>query len=107
MKRNIRHIRAGNDEWVRVHRDATPAPSFSGDDWWVGLLLKIGGAILAFWVTCAILKTMLPFLVLAALGWFALTRLFHRRMKGTVYGVPALAGQTQFRQDSPSVSSRQ
>jgi hypothetical protein len=71
MKRNIRHIRAGNDEWVQVHRDP-PAPATGGDDWWVGLLLKVGGAILAFWVICAILKAMLPFLFLGALGWFFL-----------------------------------
>src|ERR1035437_6823463 len=35
-----------------------------------------------------------------------LARIFHRRTKGTVHGVPALAGQTQFRHESPSVSSR-
>jgi hypothetical protein len=30
MKRNIRHIRAGNDEWVKVHREpAPPAPENS------------------------------------------------------------------------------
>ena len=34
------------------------------------------------------------------------SRIFHRRTKGTVYGVPALAGQTRFRLGSPSVSSR-
>src|ERR1035438_3560994 len=39
-------------------------------------------------------------------GFQSLARLFHGRTKGTVYGVPALAGQTQFRHDSPSVSSR-
>ena len=36
----------------------------------------------------------------------ALTRIFHRRTEGTVYGVPALAGQTRPRQGAASVSSR-
>ena len=74
IKRNIRHIRARNDEWVQVHRDAAPAPapSYDGSDWWFVLLLKVGGGILAFWLVCTIIKAMLPFLVLGALGWFFL-----------------------------------
>ena len=35
-----------------------------------------------------------------------LARIFHRRTEGTVYGVPALAGQTRPRRGSASVSSR-
>ena len=46
----------------------------------------------------------------AALCWqvchHSLARIIHRRTKGTVYGVPALAGQTRFGHGSPSVSSR-
>jgi hypothetical protein len=74
MKRNIRHIHADNNEWVRVHRNRVPAPAPSSDkdDWWVGPLLKVGGAILAFWLICTLLKAMLPFLVLGALGMLGL-----------------------------------
>src|ERR1035441_6200564 len=35
-----------------------------------------------------------------------LARILHRRTGGTLYGVPALAGQTRFRLGSPSASSR-
>ena len=72
MRRNIRHIRARDDEWVQVHRSPAPAPPSGGDDWWIGLLLKVGGGILACWLICELLKALLPFLVLGALGWFAL-----------------------------------
>ena len=71
MKRNIRHIRAGNNEWVHVHRNHSPAPSSSGGDWWVDLLLKVGGGILALWVIGAILKFLMPYLVLGFVGWVA------------------------------------
>ena len=70
MKKHIRHIRAGNDEWVQVHRD--PPPPSSGDDWLWGLLWKVGGGILGLFIVGQILKALMPFIVLGALGWVAL-----------------------------------
>jgi len=70
MKRNIIHIRADNDEWVRVHRD--PPPPAPDTDWLWMLLFKVGGGILVFFIVCQIIKAMLPFLFLGALGWFVL-----------------------------------
>jgi hypothetical protein len=73
VKRYIRHIRAGNDERVQVHRDPAP-PTSDNDDaralW--GLLFKVGGSILLFVVVCQIIKALLLFLFSGALGWFAL-----------------------------------
>jgi len=70
MKRNIRHIRAGNNEWVRVHRD--PPPSISDNDWLWELLFKVGGGILLLYIACQIISAMMPFLAVGAVGWFAL-----------------------------------
>lgn len=76
MKRNIRHVHASNDEWVRVHRQ--PAPPSSGNDALWRLALKVGGGIALFFIVCQIIKAMLPFLVLGALGWVAL-KFFSRK----------------------------
>jgi len=72
MKKHIIHISPKPDEWVHVHRNHSPAPSSSGGDWWVELLLKVGGGILALWLVCAILKVLMPYLILGFLGWVGL-----------------------------------
>ncbi len=72
MKRRIRHLTARNDEWIAVHRPHSH-PGTGGDgDRWLGLLLKVGGGVLAFWVACSVIKAIVPFLVLGAIGWFGL-----------------------------------
>ena len=70
MKRNIRHIRARNGEWIQVHRD--PPPSKSGEDWPVMLLLKVGGGMLLFFLACEMIKALMPFIGLGLLGWVGL-----------------------------------
>ena len=70
MKRHIRHIRAGNNEWVKVHRD--PPPPSPGQDWFWMLLLKVGGGVVAMFIIGQILKVLMPYLVLLLLGWVAL-----------------------------------
>ncbi len=76
MSKHIRHIRADNDEWVQVHRD-TPPPS-SGEDWLWLLLCKVGGGILGLVIVGQILKAVMPFIVLGALGWVGLYSLRQR-----------------------------
>jgi len=73
MKRNIRHVHAANNEWLRVHRNRT---SGNGALW--ELALKVAGGIGLCFIVCQIIKVMLPFLVLGALGWVAL-KFFSRK----------------------------
>jgi hypothetical protein len=70
MRRKIRHIRARNGEWVRVHRNP-PAPA-SGQDalWW--RVFQFAGGIFLFVIVCQIIKALLPFLVLGIIGRVAL-----------------------------------
>ena len=41
-------------------------------DWLWPLVVKIGGAVVLFVMLCKILEALLPFLLLAAFGWFFL-----------------------------------
>jgi hypothetical protein len=63
MKRRVIHVHARNDEWVRVHRGG-----FGASCGWEGLLIKVGVSVVAFFVVCLIIKMLLPYLVLAAVG---------------------------------------
>jgi hypothetical protein len=73
--RRVKHIHANRNEWVCVHRTypVTP-PTSSSIDWLWPLVAKIGGAIILFVIVCKVLEALLPFLVLAAIGWFYLVR---------------------------------
>ncbi|MGO9200724.1 MAG: hypothetical protein ACLQM8_09310 [Limisphaerales bacterium] len=72
MKRRVRHLTARNDDWTAVHRPPPGPRAGAGEGWWLGLLLKVGGGVLAFWVACSVIKAIVPFLVLGAIGWFGL-----------------------------------
>ena len=71
--RKVKHVYARDDQWVRVHRQPSPAPrSGGGSDWLFTAILWVAGIWFGLYLLAELVKMLMPFLMLGLLGFIFL-----------------------------------